>query len=214
VKIVHDVDAFSTALADEFNLSFSTMGGRVLGNYAADSGKFSANNLLSTMNTGEVPAMYYVVLPSKAAESLFASLYDTKYRAPMAVNASLLDSHFAAEVYPAAAEGTLAAKLQPFPNASPYGADSMNLLFAAIDKVVIVSPDGTLTIGRNALRNALSFLSLNGQTGLLLCGKYGDCAHPTYDIFIFKGNAFVAFDKVTLPSSLTMGARFPQVAKP
>ena len=64
------------------------------------------------------------------------------------------------------------------PNASPYGYDTISLLFAAFDKAVIVDSDGTLYVGRSALRSALSSISVNGQTGVLKCDANGHSHLP------------------------------------
>jgi branched-chain amino acid transport system substrate-binding protein len=55
--------------------------------------------------------------------------------------------------------------------------DATNMLFAAIEKVAIVDADGTVHIGRQALRDALyATKDFNGLTGTLTCDANGDCA--------------------------------------
>jgi hypothetical protein len=47
----------------------------------------------------------------------------------------------------------------------------------AIDQVAVENDDGSLTIDRQALRDAVVATSdYQGLTGLLTCGEYGDCA--------------------------------------
>ena len=61
--------------------------------------------------------------------------------------------------------------------------DATNMIFAAIEKVAVQDEDGTLHIGRQALRDAL-FATENfaGLTGNLTCNETGDCARkPDWD---------------------------------
>jgi branched-chain amino acid transport system substrate-binding protein len=81
-------------------------------------------------------------------------------------------------------EGTLA----PF-HAHSY--DAANIIFAAIEKVAVQDADGTLHIGRQALRDAVAATKdFKGLTGSLTCdvtiagAKYpGDCADPRIAVY-------------------------------
>jgi branched-chain amino acid transport system substrate-binding protein len=71
--------------------------------------------------------------------------------------------------------------LAPF-HAHAY--DAAMIVFAAIEKVGKKAPDGTLYIGRMALRDAmLATKNYKGLTGTLTCDKYGDCADPKIGIY-------------------------------
>ncbi len=62
--------------------------------------------------------------------------------------------------------------------------DAAMLVFAAIEKVGKVAPDGTLHIGRKALRDALyATKNFKGLTGNLTCTETGDCADPMIAIY-------------------------------
>jgi branched-chain amino acid transport system substrate-binding protein len=65
------------------------------------------------------------------------------------------------------------------PTSSPYHAhayDAVNLLLHAIEAVTVQDKDGTLHIGRQALRDALyATEGYQGLTGSLTCDEYGDC---------------------------------------
>jgi branched-chain amino acid transport system substrate-binding protein len=62
--------------------------------------------------------------------------------------------------------------------------DATMLIFAAIQKVAQAGPDGTLYIGRQALREALfATKDLKGLTGNLACTPYGDCADPKIAVY-------------------------------
>ena len=66
--------------------------------------------------------------------------------------------------------------------------DAAMMIFAAIEKVAKKAPDGTLYIGRKALRDVLyATKNMKGLTGNISCDKYGDCADPR--IAIYKTSA-------------------------
>jgi branched-chain amino acid transport system substrate-binding protein len=55
--------------------------------------------------------------------------------------------------------------------------DATNILLNAIEQVAVVGDDGTISVGRQALRDAISSLeNYPGLTGNLTCGETGDCA--------------------------------------
>jgi len=71
--------------------------------------------------------------------------------------------------------------LAPF-HAHAY--DAAMIVFNSIEKVAKKAPDGTLYIGRMALRDALlATKDYKGLTGTLTCDKYGDCADPKIGIY-------------------------------
>jgi branched-chain amino acid transport system substrate-binding protein len=65
------------------------------------------------------------------------------------------------------------------PVETPYHAhtyDAANLLFHAVEVVAVQEKDGTLHIGRQALRDAVyATAGFQGLTGSLTCDEYGDC---------------------------------------
>ncbi len=62
--------------------------------------------------------------------------------------------------------------------------DATMMIFAAIEKVAKKAPEGTLYIGRQALRDALyTTKNFKGLTGNLTCNEYGDCADPRIAIY-------------------------------
>jgi len=64
-----------------------------------------------------------------------------------------------------------------------FAYDAASLLFNAIEQVAIKEADGTLHIGRQALRDALyNTKNFAGMSGKLSCDKFGDCAAVSFDI--------------------------------
>ena len=61
--------------------------------------------------------------------------------------------------------------------------DAAGLLFQAIEQIAVRHPDGSLSIGRDALRRALyATRDFKGVTGLLSCDQFGDCANPVFNV--------------------------------
>jgi branched-chain amino acid transport system substrate-binding protein len=75
--------------------------------------------------------------------------------------------------------------------------DAANILMDAIEKIAVKSPDGTLYIGRQALRDQVSKLKdYKGVTGNLTCDPNGDCADPRIAVYkVTQEN----LDKLTPP---------------
>ncbi|MGD2147770.1 MAG: branched-chain amino acid ABC transporter substrate-binding protein [Anaerolineae bacterium] len=70
--------------------------------------------------------------------------------------------------------------------------DGTMMLLAAIEEVAVQDDDGTLHIGRKALRDALYGTSdLEGVTGTLNCDSFGDCADPEIAVNQIQGGAYV-----------------------
>jgi branched-chain amino acid transport system substrate-binding protein len=70
--------------------------------------------------------------------------------------------------------------------------DGTNMLFAAIEEVAVQDDDGTLHIGRQALRDALYATSnFEGITGVLNCDEHGDCADPLITVNEIQNGEYV-----------------------
>jgi branched-chain amino acid transport system substrate-binding protein len=71
------------------------------------------------------------------------------------------------------------ARYGQLPIETPYHAqtyDAANLLLHAVEAVAVQEEDGTLHIGRQALRDTLyATAGYQGLTGSLTCDEYGDC---------------------------------------
>jgi len=58
------------------------------------------------------------------------------------------------------------------------------MILKAIDKVAEAGSDGSLTIDRMKLRDALyATKDMKGMTGTLNCNQYGDCADPHIAVY-------------------------------
>ncbi len=62
--------------------------------------------------------------------------------------------------------------------------DAMMMIAAAIKQVAVVDADGTIHIGRQALRDAMyATKDYQGLTGVLTCTPTGDCANPVIGVY-------------------------------
>lgn len=79
-----------------------------------------------------------------------------------------------------------------------HGYDATNILFAALDKVAVENADGSLSIGKGALRDAIfATKDFPGITGTLSCTPTGDCGAPVIAVYqITQENV----DKNEMPS--------------
>jgi branched-chain amino acid transport system substrate-binding protein len=69
--------------------------------------------------------------------------------------------------------------------------DAFMLIKAAIQKVAVVDPDGTIQIGRQALRDAMyGTKNFPGLTGNLTCSATGDCADPHIAVYKYHTGQF------------------------
>ena len=74
----------------------------------------------------------------------------------------------------------------PIQSFHAHAYDATNLLLAALqaDGVAEVADDGTVTISRQALRDALYAIDgFQGLTGSLSCNEFGDCAQPAISVY-------------------------------
>lgn len=63
------------------------------------------------------------------------------------------------------------------------GHDAVTLLFSAIAGVAVLLPDGSIRIGRQALRDALaSTKGLSGLSGIIACDAFGDCGVQVFSM--------------------------------
>jgi branched-chain amino acid transport system substrate-binding protein len=100
--------------------------------------------------------MYFITpaKPEGPAFDAFVSRYETKYNEPA--------------------------------TSTPYYAhtyDAANVLLNAIEAIAVLDKDGTLYVGRQALRDALYDTSgYQGLSGSLTCDKYGDCGAARFKV--------------------------------
>jgi branched-chain amino acid transport system substrate-binding protein len=198
---IHDGSPYADQLQQVFAQTFGDMGGTIthqgainvgdtdmrpiLTTIAADAPEFLyypifiAEGGFITVQAGEVAGLENTVLAGAdgmmspdfieaagdTAEGMYISGPDLGFENPLYVH--FLEVH--TEKY----------GMDPTAPFHAHAYDAANMLLAAIETVAVQDEDGTLHIGRQALRDALyATKDFEGITGTLNCNEFGDCADP------------------------------------
>lgn len=194
---IHDGSIYAESLQQVFADTFKELGGEITSQEAINVGDTDMNSTLTRIASSTPDLIYFPVFTAEAAfitsqtrdvdgltDTLLMSA-DGSFSIDFVKNAgdAAVGMYFsgpftAGEEY----EKFLAAHLEKYGSAPPSGFhahafDATNVLLAAIEKVAVQDADGTLHIGRQALRDAVYATSgFSGLTGALTCNTSGDCA--------------------------------------
>ncbi len=211
---IHDGDPYTEGLANAFRVSFEELGGEIVEFTAVIVGDTDMRPVLTAVSAAGPPEFLYY--PIFTAECAFVSkqareisgLEDTVLAA-----ADGCISDAAAAAIGEAGEGMYfsgpdisfeGSEYEDFKAAylDKYGVetlsvfhahafDATNMIFACVEKVG-VDEDGTLHIGRQAMRDCLGeTANFSGLTGTLTCDQYGDCADPKISVSELQGGEYV-----------------------
>jgi branched-chain amino acid transport system substrate-binding protein len=196
---IDDGDPYTRGLARTFEQAFTELGGEMVLSAAVNKGDTDMRPVLSAVAASEAELVFfpifrpegdYIVLQAREVEGMenvtlmsaeglyFDAFIETVGEAGVGMyfNAPVRPEGPAYDAFVSRYE----AKYQESPTtATPYDAhdyDAANLLLDAIEAVAVQDGDGTLHIGRQALRDALyATTGYQGLTGSLACDQYGDC---------------------------------------
>jgi len=202
---IHDGDVYTRGLTDTFSQAFRELGGEVVLATAVNKGDTDMRPLLAAVAASGAELVFlpvfrmegdYLVLQAKEVEGMenvrlmsAEGLYFDVFI--QAVGAAGLGMYFTAPVRPEgpaydAFVSRYEAKFGEPPASTPYHAhmyDAVNLLLSTIESVAVQDEDGTLHIGRQALRDALyATTNYQGLTGSLACDQYGDCGVARFKV--------------------------------
>ncbi len=203
---IHDGSSYAQALQQVFVDNFKALGGNVVAQEAVKKGDTDMHAVLTKVATSKPDFLYY---PIFIAEGGFITAQSKEVSG--LANTVLIgsDGMFSPDYVKgagAAVKGTYLSSpdFSLFPGTykafvdkykTKYGTaplsifhahayDATNIIFAAIEKVAVKDADGTLHIGRQALRDAIyAAKDFKGITGTLTCGQYGDCGAPVIAIY-------------------------------
>jgi branched-chain amino acid transport system substrate-binding protein len=195
---INDGDPYTRGLTDTFEQAFTELGGQVVLATAVNKGDTEMGPVLAAVAASDAELLFlpvfrmegdYLVIQARETAELenvtlmtAEGLYFEDFIST--VGQAGRGMYF---VTPAKPEGP---EYQSFvsryeenygaaPGDTPYHAhayDATNLLLSAIQTVAVEEADGTLQVGRQALRDALYATSgYEGLTGKLICDGYGDC---------------------------------------
>jgi branched-chain amino acid transport system substrate-binding protein len=212
---IHDGDPYTEGLASVFSEAFQELGGEIVAFEAIDANADDVIAPLTTIAAAGPPEMIYypVFIPlgsliTKQAQEVDGlegvilaaadgvqspSFLEAAGDAAEGMYVSGPDLGFGNELY----DRFLTAYQEKFGTepTAPFHAhafDATNMVLDAIEEVAQVGDDGTLLIGRQALRDALFATSgMEGITGTITCDEYGDCADPKIAVSQVQGAEFV-----------------------
>jgi len=212
---IHDGDPYTEGLANAFRESFEALGGTLVEYTAVNVGDTDMRPVLTAVSAAGPPEfLYFPIFTAECAllakqSKEVSGLEDTVISA-----ADGCISDAAAEAIGDAGEGMLFSGpdisftgdlYNRFKNAykANYGTDTLsvfhahafdasNMIFDCIEKVGVSDDDGTLHIGRQAMRDCLyATQNYAGITGNLTCDQYGDCADPKISISQLQNGEYV-----------------------
>ena len=218
---IHDGSPYAEQLAAVFAETFKKLGGTITASEAVGPGDTDMRPVLTKIATGKPELIYY---PIFVAEGGFITRQVKEVAGLEKVYLMGADGIFSPDFYKAAGEAAIGmfhsspdfsafaagykdflAKHQkkygekPIAPFHAHGYDAAMMIFAAIKKVAKTAPDGSLCIGRKALRDALfATKNFKGLTGNLTCNEFGDCADPRIAIYITTADNL---KKMEMPST-------------
>jgi branched-chain amino acid transport system substrate-binding protein len=212
---IHDGDPYTEGLASAFSNSFEELGGEIVAFEAEAADATNVEPLLTTVAAAGPEMIYYPVfiplgsLITNTARDLadldgvVLSGADGMQSPSFLENTvgtsegmylsgpdlSFENTFYQDEFLPAYQENYGTEPTAPF-HAHAY--DATNLVLDAVEEVAQQGSDGTLLIGRQALRDALYATSgYEGITGTLTCDEVGDCADARISVSEVQGGEFV-----------------------
>jgi branched-chain amino acid transport system substrate-binding protein len=203
---IHDGSVYAEQLQAVFALTFRAMGGTITSQEAVSPTDTDMRPVLTKIATGKPDFIYYPIFIA-AGGHITRQVKEVRGLEKTILMAA--DGCFSPDFYKAAGETAVGMyhsspdfaafaggyksflekhqkkygekPLAPF-HAHAY--DAAMIVFAAIEKVAKKAPDGSLTIDRGKLRDAIyATKGFKGLTGTITCDKYGDCADPKIAIY-------------------------------
>ena len=211
---IHDGDPYTEGLASNFASAFEELGGEIVAFEAESVDATNVEPLLTTIAAAEPEFIYYpVFIPLgslitntardiSGLEGVLLAAADGVLSPDFLANTegtsegmylsgpdlAFENSFYQDEFLPAYEEKYGLEPTAPF-HAHSY--DATMLILDAIEEVAQQASDGTLLIGRQALRDALYATSgYDGVTGTLTCNEFGDCADARISVSEVQGGEF------------------------
>ena len=197
---IHDGSPYAESLQKVFADVFTELGGTVTAQEAVNVGDTDMKPVLTSIATGSPQIIYFPIFEPEGdliaqqakevagleetalmgADGLFADTF------PEATGDAAVGMYLSGPYVDPTADPRYAEFLDKwktkFGGVPPSGFhahayDATNMLFDAIEAVAVQDADGTVHIGRQALRDAMySTANYDGLTGNLTCDENGDCA--------------------------------------
>jgi branched-chain amino acid transport system substrate-binding protein len=194
---IHDGSPYAESLQQVFADNFTKLGGTVTSQEAINVGDTDMKPVLTKIATNSPEIIYFPIFEPEgdlvaqqakqvsglentilmSADGMFADTFPEATGAA-AVGMYLSGPYVSGDAYNAFLD-KWKAKFGGVPPSGfhAHAYDATNILFDAIEKAATVDADGTVHIGRQALRDAMfATKDFDGLTGKLTCDQNGDCA--------------------------------------
>ncbi|MBI3158560.1 MAG: branched-chain amino acid ABC transporter substrate-binding protein [Chloroflexi bacterium] len=194
---IHDGSPYAQALQQVFADTFAELGGTITFQGAVNVGDTDMRGILTTVAADGPDILYFPIFEPEGnfivaqaaeiagmentilmgADGLLADTFPEN-SGENVVGVYLSGPYVSGETY----DAFLAKWAEVVGGVPPSGFhafayDCTNMILDAIESVAQQGSDGTLLIGRQALRDAMTATAnFDGLTGLLTCNEYGDCA--------------------------------------
>jgi branched-chain amino acid transport system substrate-binding protein len=211
---IHDGSPYAEQLQQVFADTFTELGGEVTSQEAVNVGQTDMRPVLTTIAATEPEFLYYPIFIAEGAFITTQAKEVAGLENTTLAGADGMISPDFVEAAGEAAEGmyisgpdlTFENELgqqfladhrekygeEPLSAFHAHAFDAAMMIFAAVEEVAVQDPDGTLHIGRQALRDALYNTSnFEGITGTLNCDENGDCADPLITVNQIQDGAYV-----------------------
>jgi branched-chain amino acid transport system substrate-binding protein len=201
---IHDGSLYADKLQAVFAREFAAMGGTITAQTAVDPNQTDMSSVLADIASGAPEAIYFPIFQPAGPLIIQQAKQNDVLKDALLMGADGLFSPDVVEGAGDAVEGfhvssplvtgadydAFVAKYKTKYGTDPvsifhaHAYDAYNMIKAGIEAVAVVDADGTLHIGRQALRDALfGTKEFKGLTGVLTCTPTGDCANPTIGVY-------------------------------
>ncbi len=218
---IHDGSTYAQALQGVFAEEFVKLGGTITAQEAVTKETTDMSAVLKTVAASQPEIIYYPVFVAAAG---FLSAQRPTVTGLENVKTMGADGHFSPDFLKAAGSSAVGHYLSS-PNFAAFGPgyaefltkraakfggkplsvfhahayDATNILFKALEQVAVENADGSLSIPRGALRDAIyATKDFPGITGTLTCSPTGDCGAPVIGVYqVTQENV----DKLEMPDA-------------
>lgn len=212
---VHDGSPYAEQLQQVFADVFTELGGEITAQEAINVGDTDMRPVLNSIAATSPELLYYPIL---IAEGGFLTIQAKETTGLEDIQLVVADSMLSSDFVVVAGDASEGIKLtgpdisfadetyskllirykEKFGGSPPaafhaHAYDATGMLLSAIEAVAKVDSDGTMFIGRQAIRDVLyADASYHGITGDLVCNENGDCANQKIVVNEIKNGNFVS----------------------
>lgn len=201
---INDGDIYTRGLTDGFVQAFEKLGGKIVLSTSVDKGDKEMQPVLTAVMNSDAQLLFFPLFQPEGNHILRQARKTAGFEKIILMSdGALIENSFIEDVQgdgigmyfvgPAPPTGPAIEKLardykaryDVSPAASYYqnAYDAADLLLKTIEAIAVQDPDGSLHMGRQALRDALyATREFQGVTGLLSCDAFGDCALPVFNV--------------------------------